>query len=114
MPYLKINTNISLDKESERSLAYKGSTLLSQILSKPESYIMIEVNSDSTVLFAGTDEPTAYLELKSIDLPESATKELSAQLCDYISTELNISANRIYIEFSPATRHLWGWNNSTF
>lgn len=114
MPYLKISTNISLDKESENSLAYKGSALLSQMLGKPENYIMIEVNSDASILFASTNEPTAYLELKSIGLPESETKELSAQLCGYISSELDVPTNRIYIEFSAATRHLWGWNNSTF
>lgn len=114
MPYLKISTNISLDKESKISLATKGSVLLSQILNKPESYIMVEVKSNSTILFAGKTDAAAYLELKSIGLPESGTKALSAQLCDYISTQLEVPSDRIYIEFSSAAKHLWGWNNSTF
>jgi phenylpyruvate tautomerase PptA (4-oxalocrotonate tautomerase family) len=114
MPYLKINTNQALDNVSESKLASAASPLLAKILGKPESYIMIEIQSGVSMQFAGSTEPLAYLELKSIGLPESRSAELSKQLCDFISSQLDISIDRIYIEFSSAQRHLWGWNGSTF
>jgi phenylpyruvate tautomerase PptA (4-oxalocrotonate tautomerase family) len=114
MPYLKINTNQTLDKDGESQLASAVSPLLANMLGKPESYIMIEVHSGVSMLFAGSDAPLAYLELKSIGLPESQSAEFSKQLCHFIASHLDISADRIYIEFSAAERHLWGWNGSTF
>jgi phenylpyruvate tautomerase len=39
---------------------------------------------------------------------------MSADFCQQIESELGVSANRIYIEFADAQRHLWGWNKSTF
>ena len=65
-------------------------------------------------LFAGDNQPLAYLELKSIGLPGDRTKALSADLCQLISTELAIAPDRIYIEFHDAPRNMWGWNGSTF
>jgi len=64
--------------------------------------------------FAGTDAPLAFLELKSIALPESATADASRSLCELVSGETGIDAGRIYIEFSDAPRKMWGWNGSTF
>ncbi|MDX1698112.1 MAG: phenylpyruvate tautomerase MIF-related protein, partial [Thiohalobacterales bacterium] len=64
--------------------------------------------------FAGSDEPLAYLELKSIGLPESATADISGALCQLISSEAGVQPDRVYIEFTDAPRKMWGWNNSTF
>jgi hypothetical protein len=66
------------------------------------------------MLFAGTDEPLAYLELKSIGLPQSITATASQTLCELITGETGVATNRIYIEFTDAPRHLWGWNGGTF
>jgi len=112
MPLLSIKTNISLsDRNSLASLASKTTA---NALGKPENYVMVAVEDQLTMLFAGSDEPTAYLELKSISLPESETKTLSSVLCQLINEQLDIEKNRIYIEFSNAERHMWGWNGSTF
>ena len=114
MPYLQISTNKTLDSDAETRLAQAVSPLLAGMLGKPESYIMIEVHSGLSMLFAGTADPLAYLELKSIGLPESRSSEFSAQLCDFVANQLDIAADRVYIEFASAERHLWGWNGTTF
>jgi len=114
MPYLKIVTNQKLNNNSEVELASTASPQLAKMLGKPESYIMIEIQSGVSMQFAGSTEPMAYLELKSIGLPESQSDTLSKRLCEFISSQLDISIDRIYIEFTSAERHLWGWNGSTF
>jgi phenylpyruvate tautomerase PptA (4-oxalocrotonate tautomerase family) len=75
---------------------------------------MIGLEPGEAFLFGGDDRPLAYLELKSIGLPADRTKALSAELCRLISTELEISPDRVYIEFHNAPRNMWGWNGSTF
>jgi hypothetical protein len=75
---------------------------------------MVAIEAGQDMLFAGSSDPLAYLELKSIGLLETATPALSAALCQLISAELGIEQNRIYIEFANAARHLWGWDGTTF
>ena len=66
------------------------------------------------VVFAGSTEPTAYCELKSIGLPAQRTSDYSKTLCQLVAQELGIAPSRTYIEFANATGDMWGWNNETF
>jgi phenylpyruvate tautomerase PptA (4-oxalocrotonate tautomerase family) len=114
MPYLKIQTNQSLSPAERQTLLQKASAEVAEQLGKSENYVMVAIEADQDMLFAGSSEPLAYLELKSIGLPEETTAQLSASLCQLLSTELGIEQNRIYIEFANAARHLWGWDGATF
>jgi len=114
MPYLKINTNLRVESNIQNQLCLQASALIARILAKPESYVMIEINNDLCMSFAGNQKPLAYLELKSLGLPEDKTSLLSESLCQFINNELGIPEDRIYIEFASGQRHLWGWNNKTF
>jgi len=114
MPLLKIHTNQPLDDAAQTALIQKASSTVAELLGKPERYVMIALDTNQTMLFAGNDAPLAYLELKSIGLPDDATPSLSAALCQLISEELGIAQDRIYIEFTNAERHLWGWDGHTF
>jgi phenylpyruvate tautomerase len=113
MPYLKIQTNQAITPDQAQTLISKASKLVASELSKPENYVMVALTPPVPMLFAGSNEPTAYLELKSIGLPESRTADLSKALC-HLMTDLNISQNRVYIEFADAPRTMWGWDGKTF
>lgn len=114
MPCIIIKTNQSLSKEQQISFCQSISLTTAELLSKPESYVMTLFEEQVSMTMSGTTEPAAYIELKSISLPEEQTTELSRQLCQHISKLLEITPKRIYIEFSNAQRHLWGWDNRTF
>jgi len=114
MPYLKIQTNQPLDAAERQALLQKASAEVAARLGKSENYVMVAIEAGQDMLFAGSSDPLAYLELKSIGLLETATPALSAALCQLISAELGIEQNRIYIEFANAARHLWGWDGTTF
>ncbi len=114
MPYLSIQTNKSLPADACATLLAKASRAVAESLGKPEQYVMVALQGDTPMLFAGGDTPTAYLELKSIGLPESRTAALSRTLCDLMQAELGISQDRVYIEFADAPRSMWGWNGATF
>jgi phenylpyruvate tautomerase PptA (4-oxalocrotonate tautomerase family) len=112
MPLLEITTNTVID--SSLNIAKKASKLTADLLGKPESYVMVKIENNKTLLFAGNSEPAAHVKLKSLNLPEDKTTDYSASLCSFINTELNISTARIYIEFVNPDRHMWGWNEKTF
>ena len=114
MPLLKIQTNQPVDAATQQALAVSASQTVADLLGKPERYVMVSVGHNPAMLFGGSDEPLAYLELKSIGLPGSQTADLSRSLCDLLKEKLDLPADRIYIEFSDAPRNMWGWNGGTF
>ncbi len=114
MPYLVIHTNKTIDVNAGQDLVRMASSLVAEQLRKPEKYVMVELAPGRTMFFAGDDAPLAYLELKSIGLPEDKTAGLSDALCNLVSEALAIDQSRIYIEFTNAANHMWGWNGGTF
>ncbi len=114
MPYLKVCTNLNMDEDEKNEFLKQASDTVSQLLSKPERYVLIEIESDQYLSMSGSTEPAAYVELKSIGLPEKDTAGFSADLCDFLKQALGLDPERIYIEFTNIPRHLWGWNRGTF
>lgn len=114
MPYLKIQTNLPMSKQAERNILKDASLLVAQELGKPEEFVMIAVQPDTPMLFAGTDDPVAFLELKSIGLPAQRTKQLSQTLCTLINRHLGIRPERVYVKFMNVRRGMWGWKGDTF
>lgn len=114
MPYLKLTTNIAISKEQAPKLLTQFSQLLAKETGKPERYVMVEVAGDRDMLFGGSNEPLAYVECKSIGLSAQQAKSLSASISQLLASNLSLSAERVYIEFSNCPGDLWGWNGSTF
>ena len=114
MPYLLIRTSAGDNSTDNTTLLGEASRLIAGQLGKPERYVMVSLEAGVPMLFGGSAEPAVYMELKSIGLPESRTAELSAALAQFATTHLGIPAERVYIEFADAARHMWGFNGGTF
>jgi len=114
MPFLKITTSVPSSREQSKLLA-NLSQLVADRLGKPESYVMTAIEHPSFMTFGGTTEPTCYAELKNIGrFTAELTQQLSAELCERLSSGLGVAKNRIYIEFTDADGYLWGHDGDTF
>jgi phenylpyruvate tautomerase PptA (4-oxalocrotonate tautomerase family) len=109
MPYLNIQTNLPLTKKAERTILKSASALVAAQLAKPEEFVMVALEDDTAMLFAGSDDPVAFLELKAVALPARKTKPLCDALCDLIETHLGIPPSRVYVKFIDVRRGMWGW-----
>ena len=114
MPLIRVTTNQAVSAEAQSAFLRQVSAATAAMLGKPESYVMAIFNEQPKMLFAGSSEPSAYVELKSLGLPENSTLDYSAQLCSLIMEGLGIPPERSYIEFSAPERHMWGWSGRTF
>lgn len=114
MPYIKIQTNHSVDDELKEKLLLGASSLVAGLLGKPERYVMTALQDNVPMTFAGSTEACAFIECKSIGLPESETRDLSSGLTGQVTEELDILPNRVYIEFADAKGSMWGWDGGTF
>mgnify|MGYP001636555164 CR=1 FL=1 len=114
MPFLKLNTNVTINSQQTPTLLSELSKLIAQETGKPERYVLVELSENKAMLFGGTDAPLAYLECKSIGLSASQAKSISAVVGRLLKESLQLEADRIYIEFSNCPGEFWGWNGSTF
>ena len=111
MPLINIKTNIS-DVQAPDVLLKKLSAALASATGKPEAYVMTLLDSDVPMTFAGSNEPCAYVEIKSIGA--LSPQEMSDHFCELIKATLDISKDRIYIGFEDVNASHWGWNGRTF
>jgi len=114
MPFFKVETNRQADDARTGALLNKASALVSQMLGKPEKFVMVSIETDKRMMFGGDGEPTAFVQLKSIGLPTDRCAEFSGKICQFLSDELGIQPDRVFIDFKDAARNLFGWNGKTF
>ena len=114
MPYLKITASQSIDADKERNLLKAASKAVAAELGKPEQYMMVSAEAPVSMVFAGTDTPCAFLELRGIGLPSSKAGKLSQLLCGLVESHAGIPQDRVYINFADIPPNLWGWNGETF
>ena len=114
MPLLKIQTNAAVDSDKKQRLLKNASQRIASALNKPEQYMMVSLDAEVPMMFAGTGEPAAFVELKGIGLPTAKARDLSRLICDVIGSELGVPAPRVYINFADVPASLWGWNGATF
>jgi phenylpyruvate tautomerase len=114
MPTLIIKVNVEVPPKRRKPILEAASSKVAELLGKPERYVMVILETNPDMLFGADDAPHAYLELKSLGLPEATTPELSAALCGLMEQHFGVAPDRVYIEFASPPRHLFGWNNGTF
>ena len=114
MPFFKIETNRQADDARTVALLNKASAMVSQMLGKPEQFVMVSIETDKRMMFGGDGEPTAFVQLKSIGLPTDRCAEFSGKICQFLNDELGIQPDRVFIDFKDAARNLFGWNGKTF
>ncbi|MFO7817848.1 MAG: phenylpyruvate tautomerase MIF-related protein [Thermodesulfobacteriota bacterium] len=112
MPCLKIKTNHRVS--SQNDFMSKAAQAVCSILKKPERVMMVTLEDEVGILFAGNRKPAVYMELKGIGLDDALTEKLSAELCALVGDNLNISGDRVYIVFENVRGKMWGVNGTTF
>lgn len=114
MPYLNIKTNRDLTDIDVGKVLKEASRLCADLLGKPEDYMAVSMDECRFMAFGGTSDPFAFLELRSIGLPEESPGRLSSELCKFVEEKLAVAPNRVYINFEDIDRKMWGWDGKTF
>jgi len=114
MPFLELRTNKQLSADKRHTVMSDLTALLAKDLKKPERLIMIQCSDDQDLIFGGSSDPLAFIDLKSIGLPEDQTTRLSQSLSSFVKNNLDIPQDRIFINFRTFERHMWGYNGTTF
>ena len=110
MPLLNISTNKEI--KNEQILLAKSSAFISNLLNKPEDFVMVKLDHSLPMYFAGTDQICSFIEIKSIGSLDPT--KMSQPISEFFSRELSIQIDRTYIYFHDVDSRLWAWNSRTF
>ena len=113
MPYFSIETNTKIDETVKLDLMKKATGFLAEMMGKPEHVIMVTVKSGMPYVFAGTDEPAAYVQIKAVALEKDKCPEYSRQVCEFLETETGVPKDRVFIEFIDIDPAIFGFNGNT-
>ncbi len=114
MPYLSILTNARVADVRHSELLAAASRVVASQLSKPENYVMVGIARGQRLAFAGSEEPAAFLELRSIGLPDAKRGSLCTELTDLIAEFCGIARDRIFLVMVDVDAKLWGHDGKTF
>ena len=107
MPYLSIQTNSTLSDEKRNELLGAASEIVGAQLNKPVSYVMAGFQPVPKLMLAKDDAPAAFLELRSIGVPDAKRHPLCAALTELISKYCGIPASRVFIVLVDVQARFW-------
>ena len=114
MPFLRLQTNLELGQEKKSALTAMLSQKVSEWLDKPEDYVQVSLECSVSMRFAGTEDPTAFAEVRSLGFYGLNQNEITHALCECLQNECSIPQERVFINFVDMARENWGWNGKTF
>jgi phenylpyruvate tautomerase len=114
MPYLSIQTNKELEEKEESHLLAEASKIVATALNKPEKYVMVAWTPARKMTFDNDSSGAAFLELKSIGIPERSRQELPAALAKCMAENLGIGADRVYLVMKDIPAKYWAQGEQTF
>ena len=82
-------------------------------MGKPESYVMVSFAPAERMTFAGEESPTAFLELRSIGIPDLKRNSLSSALTDLVARNCEIKPDRIFVVLVDVNARFWSLNGAT-
>ena len=113
MPILTLDTNQSIASERCTALLHKATDLLSNMLDKPKSSIMVIINPDAHLMIDDSTEPAAYIQLKLFAFPKEQASGFVKTVTAFVQTELGVPPDRQYHRLIDMEPSLFGWNGDT-
>jgi len=114
MPYLSIQTNVGIEEEAQRRLLSQASEIVATTLNKPEKYVMVAWTPAPNMTFDSDPNGAAFLELRSIGIPEASRLQLPGALAQCMSEHLGISVERVYLVMMDVPGKYWAEGAQTF
>lgn len=114
MPTFTLKTNLP-DGKIPKGLANGIVDLVAQTLDKPKQYIVVHIIPDQRIHWSGSNDYCVLAELSSIGkLGRDENKKHSALLLGYLSQQLGIPQDRIYLNFVNLKKEDVGYKGTTF
>jgi len=114
MPLCKLQTSVAVPEPKRAALLASLTTLIADALGKPPRYVMITL-SEGPISMEGKAGPAAFADVRSIGgLDGEVNERIAAGVCQLLTAELDIPADRVFLNFTDVPRSHWGFDGGTF
>ena len=110
MPLIRISTSESINDKKE--FIKKSSELIGKLTNKSTKFVMVILDDSLDMYFSESESSCCYLEIKSIGSLQPV--KMAPIISDFISKEIKIPTNRIYLNFEDVLPSNWAWDGQTF
>jgi phenylpyruvate tautomerase len=108
MPYIIISTNATVAPKVGQKLLADIVGLVELHLDKPKNVTMARLEGDALVSFAGSLEPSAFVDIRAIGLaPTEARNALAAAITSLLDEVLAIPGTRTFMSFEAVEVDRW-------
>ena len=113
MPFINSKITVAVDDAKKEAIKTKLGKAVS-ILNKPESFLMVGIEDNYDLWFAGEKiEKGAYVAVEIYGNASSdAYNRMTGEICSILGDELDIPADKIYVKYQGVAD--WGWNGHNF
>lgn len=113
MPFIDSRISMKLTPEQKETVKSALGAAL-PVLHKPESYLMVGIDDEYDLWFAGKRlEKGAYVSVSLFGEADSeACGRMTGEICRIFGEVLGIPGDRIYVTYHGVND--WGWNGSNF
>lgn len=112
MPCIELSTNVRI--QDKDAVMRRLSDCVCSGLGKAETYMMVMVRDDVSMLFGGSEEPVAHVRLRALNLKDDSIGELAGALTRAVQEDLGVESQRVYIVFEEADPGKWAWDGRPF
>ena len=113
MPCAILHLSCTATKEVQETIATESAKILAKVIGKPVAYCMAQVVL-SVGSFGGSNEPSAFIDVKSIGGLKGKQENLSAAFSELLQKEVSIEPSRTYLNFTEFSGSNWGYDGATF
>lgn len=113
MPFIDSKITVPVSQEKKESIKAKLGKAVS-ILHKPESYLMVGIDDNYDLWFAGKKlEKGAFVSVSVFgDVSSSDSGKMTEAICSILNEELGIPGDKVYVKYLGTNN--WGWNGNNF
>ena len=114
MPYIEAKLSIELNDNQKDELQAKLSNAVSSAFSKPNAYIMTNIEGSKSLYMGSTKvEKGAYIVVKALgSVSKPSCQTATKAICDMLTNDYGLIGANIYVTYHPVD--MWGWNGSMF
>ena len=110
MPVFRIETNQTLSQDQTAALMEKSTDMLCSVLEKPKTFMMVYVDTGCSMMFNGTADPFAFVQLRQFAFSEEQAPRIIKEISAFIENELVVKPERQYIQLMEMKNTFFGWD----
>ncbi|OWZ03720.1 ATLS1-like light-inducible protein [Phytophthora megakarya] len=109
MPFVHVTSNVAKANVDVPATLRALSKNLSAALGKPETYVMVQLDLDTPMLFQASDAPCAFVHIRSIGrISPDLNPNTAASLTATAAEALKLPADRIFLNLDDVDASNWG------